>query len=116
MSAGEVRFDHVVGLWEDGLRRLRDVDPGERDRVERAVDAVVDELRRRLGGGFSAQELADYYVGRGTDWCFDIARRVAGDSPSALDMTTVAGAAFARYLRSAGDYAGGRRLIGPEED
>lgn len=111
-----VRFDHVVGLWEEGARRLRELDPADRDRTERVIDLVVDELRRRLGGGFHAQELADYYLSEGTDWCFDIALRAAPDTPAAWDMTTIAGAAFARYLRSAVDYAGGRRLTQPEEE
>ncbi len=69
------------------------------------------ELRRRLGGTFTAQELADLYAEQGTDWCFDVATRVAPDNPAAWDMTTVAGAAFARYLRQASDYAGGRRIV-----
>ena len=29
-------------------------------------------------------------------------------------MTTVAGAAFARYVREASDYAGGRRILGDD--
>jgi hypothetical protein len=115
LSSGEIRFDHVVGLWEEGLRRLREIDPAERYLVERVIDAVIDELRRRLGGGFRAQELAELYFQQGTDWCFDIAMRVAPDTPAAWDMTTVVGAAFAQYLRSSSDYAGGRRLISDEE-
>ncbi len=69
------------------------------------------ELRRRLGGPFSADELARFYLGQGTDWCFQIATRVAPGSPAAWDLTTVAGAAFARYVREATDYAGGRRTV-----
>ncbi len=33
------------------------------------------------------------------------------ETPEAWDMTTVAGAAFARYVRESGDYAGGRRIV-----
>ncbi len=47
---------------------------------------------------------------QGTDWCFDIATRVAPNTPAAWDLTTVAGAAFARYAREASDYTIGRRL------
>jgi hypothetical protein len=106
----EIGFDQVLGLWEDGQRRLHALDPSERPAVERAVDAVVDELRRRLGGVFTAAELASHYLTRGTDWCFEVAMRAAPANPEAWDMTTVAGAAFARYLRAASDYGGGRRL------
>jgi hypothetical protein len=35
---------------------------------------------------------------------------VAPDDPYAWDARTVADAAFARYLREATDFAGGRRL------
>jgi hypothetical protein len=31
-------------------------------------------------------------------------------------MDTVTGAAFARYLRQASDYGGGRRIAAPEEE
>jgi hypothetical protein len=36
---------------------------------------------------------------------------VAPDEPSAWDASVVVDAAFARYLREATDYAGGRREI-----
>ena len=74
------------------------------------TDELVLELRRRLGGPFSVQELAQLYTDQGTDWCFDIATRVAPRTPAAWDLTTVAGAAFARYAREAVDYPIGRRL------
>lgn len=111
----EVRFDHVRGLWEDGERRLRALDPVERAPVERAVQAVVDELRRRVGATFTAQQLADYYVREGTDWSFGVAMKAAPDHPEAWDVATVAGAAFARYLRAASDFGGGRRIYREDE-
>ena len=46
-----------------------------------------------------------------TDLCFDIALRAAPNTPEAWDMTTVCGAAFARYVREASDYAGGVRVV-----
>jgi hypothetical protein len=105
-----VRFDELIGLWQDGARRLQDADPSERAVLERVTDAIVLELRRRLGGPFTTSELAALYDQQGTDWVFDVARRVAPDNPSAWDMPTVAGAAFARYVRQASDYAGGSRI------
>jgi hypothetical protein len=99
----------VIGLWQEGERRLRSADPAERPVLERVRDEIMLELRRRLGGPFSTDELVALYLEQGTDWCFQIAVRVAPDDPAAWDLTTVAGAAFARYLREASDYAGGRR-------
>jgi hypothetical protein len=105
-----VRFDELIGLWQAGARRLNDLDPADRTAALRVVDAIVRELRHRLGGAFTTAELAALYDEQGTDWCFDIATQVAPRNPAAWDTTTVAGAAFARYVREASDYAGGRRL------
>ena len=106
-----MRFDEAMGLWRDGQRRLSAVEPGDRPALERVTDALVDELRRRLGGPFTADELADLYTREGTDWAFDIATRVAPGNPAAWDMSTVVGAAFARYAHEATDYGGGRRVL-----
>ena len=111
-----VSFDSVIGLWEEGRRRRADVDPADARAVDAVIDEIALELRRRVGGSFTTDELARYYLTEGTDWCFDIATRVAPASPAAWDMTTVAGAAFARYVRSAIDFGGGRRLQRDEED
>jgi hypothetical protein len=105
-----ITFEEVIGLWREGERRLALAEPQDWTALARVTDALVVELRRRLGGTFTAQELVDLYADQGTDWCFDIATRVAPDNPAAWDMTTVANAAFARYLREASDYAGGRRI------
>lgn len=99
----------LIGLWVEGERRMRSAPAEHRSALERVRDELVAELRRRLGGRFTTRELAELYLRDGTDWCFGIATRVAPTDPQAWDMTTVAGAAFARYVREAGDYAGGRR-------
>ena len=85
------------------------MDPGDRAAAERVTEAILDGLRRRLGGPFSVSELTALYL-EGTDWCFDVAVRAAPQTPAAWDMTTVVGAAFARFAREAGDYATGRRI------
>ncbi len=99
-----MRFDDVFSLWLDGERRLRQAEPDDRRAMERAIDVIVDELRRRLGGPFTTDELAGLYGAQGTDWAFDLATRAAPGTPAAWDMPTVAGAAFARYAREASDY------------
>jgi hypothetical protein len=110
VSPPTVRFETLIGLWQDGQRRLAQAEPQDRAAMERVIDEIALELRRRLGGSFSVQELAALYVEQGTDWCFGIAARVAPATPAAWDLDTVAGAAFARYAREAGDYAVGRRI------
>ena len=109
-----VRFEDVIGLWREGDRRLAQADPRDQPALERVTAEIVSELRRRVGGTFTTQELAQYYVDNGSDWCFDIATRVAPGNPEAWDLTTVVGAAFARYVRAASDYAGGTRIVREE--
>jgi hypothetical protein len=100
-------FETALPQWEEGLRRLADAPPEQRRVLERVTQRIVDELRRRLGGAFTTTELADLYDA-GTDWCSDLAVATAPEDPYAWDVRTVADAAFARYLRGATDYAGGR--------
>lgn len=108
-----MQVDTAIQLWQDGQRRLRDADPDVRPLLERVTDEVVDELRRRLGGPFTTEELARLY-GEGFDWTLDVAMATAPHEPRAWDADTVANAAFARYVREASDFAGGRRRL-PEE-
>ncbi len=111
----DVGFEDLIGLWEDGVRRLAALEGTQRGAVEAVVDAVVQELHRRVGEDFTADELANQFLSMGTDWCFELATRVAPATPAAWDMTTVAGAAFARYVRYARDFGGGRRLTQEDE-
>lgn len=104
-------FENAYYQWQQGERRLRAA-PAERTQVlERVTDAIVAELRRRLGGRFTAQELVELYEA-GSSWSLQLAMGVAPEDPWAWDAGIVVDAAFARYLREAADYAGGRRELG----
>jgi hypothetical protein len=95
----EYAVENALFQWRGGELRLREAgDAG----LERAVELVVDELRKRLGSSFVIGELADLYTQ--SDWALDLAQRhgVGTRSADAVD------AAFARYAREASDYAGGR--------
>jgi hypothetical protein len=104
-----VPYDTAIDQWEAGERRLSSAAPAERATLERVTGAIEAQLRRRLGGAFTADELAELYDA-GTGWCSDVALTVAPEDPYAWDVRTIADAAFGRYLRGATDYAGGRRL------
>jgi hypothetical protein len=105
-----VSFENAIYQWHRGERRLSEAPPERGPLLERVIAELVAELRRRLGGRFSAQELADLYA-TGTGWCMQTAMRVAPDDPWAWDSSVVVDAAFGRYLREASDYAGGRRAL-----
>lgn len=103
-------FENANYQWQQGERRLRSEPPERGPRLERVVDALVAELRRRLGGRFSSDELVELYE-QGTAWCLQVAMNLAPEDPWAWEAGVVADAAFGRYLREAADYAGGRREI-----
>ena len=92
-------LENALDQWGEGERRITD-DP----RLDDALGAVLDELRRRLGSAFDVAELAELSAS-GTDWAVDLARSRSAGS----DAAYVVDAAFNRYARRASDYAGGRR-------
>jgi hypothetical protein len=100
-------FENAIYQWRQGERRLRAAPPERAQPLEWVTGALVAELRRRLGGRFSSQELVELYE-RGTAWCLQIAMTVAPDDPWAWDSGIVVDAAFGRFLHEAADYAGGR--------
>jgi hypothetical protein len=104
-------LDNALYQWEEGHRRLRELseDPRRARRLNRAVDAVRDELRRRIGATFTGAELADLY-GRGTDWCLEAASRALPLDAAELDPQAITDGAFYLHLRGATDYAGGRLI------
>ena len=104
-------FETAIQQWRQGERLLDDAPSEQLAALQRVEEAVVAELRRRLGGAFTIDELVTLYD-QGTGWCLDLAARVAPRAPWSWDAR-VADAAFARYVRGAVDYAGGRRPESP---
>lgn len=103
------RFETAVQQWREGERRIAAVEPAQQIAIERVVERIVMELRRRLGSAFTTDELVELYD-QGTSWCLDLAVATAPQAPWAWEQRIVADAAFHRYVRDAVDYAGGRRL------
>jgi hypothetical protein len=95
-------LDYRLLQWQDGERRLREVAPEERRAFDRVLERLVAELRRRLGGAFTAAELAELYDGS-QRWTMTLAIAVAPGEPVAWEQW-VADAAFGRYLREASDW------------
>ena len=105
-GAVNVALENAMYQWREGEERLRQADPVDQGHLDRAMFAVLDELRHRLGSTFEVSELADLY-NDGTEWAEEIAAR----RWAASDAVAVVDAAFARYAREASDFAGGRRYI-----
>jgi hypothetical protein len=102
-----VDVESAIYQWRQGERRLAAGPPERAARLLRVTEAIVAELRRRLGGRFTSRELVELYRA-GTSWCLPVAMGVAPEDPWAWEAAIVVDAAFARYLREATDYAGGR--------
>lgn len=95
--------ESAVQEWEQAYRAFVDVgDPALADRLGPQLEALIAELRRRVGGTFTIQELADEYA-RADVWARDVLSELdARDWPRTLSL--VEGAAFHLYARGALDY------------
>jgi hypothetical protein len=91
--------------WEDGYRRLRDAagDVTASERLQRQVDAIAAELRRRVGATFTLAQLAAAY-GSAEAWLWETVDEHAPVPGWPRTMTVAADAAFYLYARGALDY------------
>jgi hypothetical protein len=100
-------LDSARYQWEEGRRRLEDEgeDTARARHLAQLVDAVVAELRRRVGQTFTLADLARAYNGS-EDWVRDVVARSALPRGRAgvRDSAVVQDAAFAAYARGAIDY------------
>ncbi len=103
-------FENAIYQWQQGERRLKAASAERRPLLERVTEVLVAELRRRLGGRFTTAELVELYA-TSAAWCMQLAMNAAPDDPWAWEAGIVADAAFARYVRGASDFAGGRRAL-----
>jgi hypothetical protein len=99
----------AVEQWRSGERYLATLEGRPSLRAEAVATATYDELRRRLGGAFTTDELVALYE-QGTGWALDLAAKIAPADPDAWDAR-VADAAFYRYLGQAQDWGGGRLIV-----
>jgi hypothetical protein len=85
--------------WEQAYRALVDViETG----LSGQIEAILGELRRRVGGTFTLAELADEY-GRADVWARHVLSE-QGASEWPRTQSLVEGAAFHLYARGAVDY------------
>jgi|SRR5215210_172751 len=100
-------LEHARFQWDEGRRRLADEgeDTARSRHLVALIEAVEDELRRRVGATFTLAELARAYDGA-EDWVRDVVLRTATSRSRAgiRDTALVQDAAFASYARGASDY------------
>ena len=92
--------------WEDGTRRLE----AARDDVRRyhqlleLLASSIDELRKRVGGTYTLEELAAAY-GEAERWTRELLNDRSTLPGWPRELTTVLAAAFDAYQLGAVDYA-----------
>ncbi len=92
--------------WADGHRRL-EASRGDAScyRVQHLqVDAITEQLRRRLGAVYTLGELAAEYR-RAETWAHDAIAELPRSAQWLPGLTTALDAAFYLYARGAQDYA-----------
>jgi hypothetical protein len=92
--------------WEEGQRRFEAdaLDTARAEALYAQRDAVVEELRRRLGSTFTLAELAAVYEGS-DEWLSEVIEERAPSRGWARTATVAGDAAFHAYSRQALDYA-----------
>lgn len=100
-----VSVDLVRGEWEEGHRRLlaQARNPALSDALFAQVEAVTEELRRRVGDTFTLAELADAYAAA-DGWSADAVAERAPSPGWPRTAALAADAAFHLYARGAVDY------------
>jgi hypothetical protein len=91
--------------WEDGHRRLEKLkeDPARYERVRRQVDALVEQLRRRVGSSFALAELAESYE-TAERWAYETLAEGARSPGWTGSFSIAIDSAFHLYARGARDY------------
>ncbi|HZQ65758.1 MAG TPA: hypothetical protein VFA66_11080 [Gaiellaceae bacterium] len=91
--------------WAEGNRRLEAErgDPERYHRLHAQVDVIVEQLRRRVGGTYTLDELAAEYR-RSEAWVLETVDALPPAARWLPGVTTATEAAFHRYALGAQDY------------
>src|SRR4051812_3601960 len=95
--------------WREGAPPPQAAPRGQQRILHRVTERIYAELRRRLGSAFRIDELGGPFES-GPDGALQLAMAAAPDDPWAWEPRLVIDGTFARYVREAADYAGGRRV------
>lgn len=91
--------------WAEGYRRLEAAreEPSRYHALHAQLDAITDELRRRIGTSFLLAELVAEYR-RSDSWTTLLFLDLPADTQWAPGLVIAADAAFYLYARGAQDY------------
>lgn len=100
-----VSVELVRREWEEGHRHLLVAarEPPQSEKLFAQVEAVTNELRRRVGDTFTLEQLADVYA-NADRWSHDAVAERAGVPGWPKTATIATDAAFHLYARGAVDY------------
>jgi hypothetical protein len=98
-------LDVVRREWAHGYRRFEAAsrEPVVGDRLQRQLEIVTDELRKRIGQTFTLEQLAATYD-NADDWARDVVSERAATPGWVRTLSMVEDAAFYLYQRGALDY------------
>ncbi len=90
--------------WAEGYRQFEEAvrRPGRHETLHRQLDLVLEGVRRRVGGAFTLDELAEVYAGS-EDW-IRAAFEERGDPGWVSSLVMVGDAAFHLTARAALDH------------
>jgi len=100
-----VELDSARREWEHGYLRVQEEsrDPATRARLDRQVEVVIEELRRRVGATFTLAQLADAYDDA-ERWSREAIAEHAATPGWPGTVSLAQAAAFRLYARGAIDY------------
>jgi hypothetical protein len=106
LSSAGVDLELARQQWEEGSRR---VERARRDaalyaRLNRDVELVLADLRRRVGQSFTLEELAGEYTAADA-WAPALLHDAVPEGGPPPEPALATDAAFHRYARRAADYA-----------
>jgi len=92
--------------WAEGYRRFESAreEPRRYRALHAQLDAITEQLRRRVGAGFLLDELITEYR-RSDSWTSQLLLELPDYAQWAPGLTIAADAAFHLYARGAQDYA-----------
>lgn len=101
-----VDLDSARRDWAEGHRVFVSAvdDPLQGQRLQRQVEVVVEELRRRMGSTFTQADLAGVYASAET-WARHVVEERAGTPGWPRNLAVVVDTAFHLHARGAVDYA-----------